>query len=69
MNERDIKILLNKWITELELIRPRHIIIVINGLHFFVNKIEYDKEHCLLYLDNILIGVAYFSNIDTIELY
>ena len=69
MNERDIKIKLNQWITEIKIINRPYLLIFINGVSFFTNRIEYDDEHCLFYLDDALIGSVYFSNIKSMDIY
>lgn len=69
MTIREIIRILNKGIEITEKIRPRYLLININGVYFYVNKIDYDELHCRLYQDDKLIGGAFFHHIDSIEIY
>ena len=69
MNERDIKIKLGQGVTEMKIFNRPYLLIFINGVSFYTNRIEYDDEQCLFYSDNEIIGSVYFSNIKSMDIY
>ena len=69
MNEREIKIKLNQWITEMKIFNIPQLLISINGVYFWTDRIVYDDEHCWLYLNKILIGFVNLNDIHFLEKY
>ena len=69
MTDRDIKIKLNKAITEMKVFNKENFIISINGVYFWTDRIVYDEEHCWCYLKGILVGFVNFNDIHYIDTY
>lgn len=69
MDERDIKIKLNQWITEMKIFNKPCLLISINGVSFWTDRIVYDEEHCWFYLNKILVGFVNINDIHFIDMY